>query len=128
MLYDAFLLCALLMLATIPFVAVHGGESVEPGNLVYQLCMGAVIFAYFVAYWSWKGRTLGMQSWGLQLETVSGRVPSFGTCVLRFLAAVLSWAPLGLGYWWQLWDRDRLAWHDRLSGTILCHYPRGRSS
>ena len=39
-------------------------------------------------------------------------------------AAILSWAPLGLGFLWQLWDKDKLAWHDRLSGTRLRHYPK----
>jgi uncharacterized RDD family membrane protein YckC len=43
---------------------------------------------------------------------------------LRFFAAILSWLPAGLGFWWQLWDKDKLAWHDRLSGTRLRHYPK----
>jgi uncharacterized RDD family membrane protein YckC len=125
MLYDAFLLFALLMLATLPFIAARSGEMVEPDdNAFFQLVLFAVIFAYFVGYWTWKGRTLGMQSWGLQLETVEHRVPGFGACTLRFFAALLSWAPLGLGFFWQLWDRDRRTWHDRLSRTYLSYYPR----
>ena len=127
MLYDAFLLLALLMLATVPFIAARGGEMVEPGdNRAYQLVLFAVIYAYFVGYWSWKGRTLGMQSWGLQLETAAHEVPRFDACTLRFFAALLSWLPLGLGFFWQLWDRERRTWHDRLSHTWLNHYPRHR--
>jgi len=35
--------------------------------------------------------------------------------------------PAGLGWWWMLVDRERLAWHDRLSGTrIVLVPPRGR--
>jgi uncharacterized RDD family membrane protein YckC len=125
MLYDGLLLMALLMLATLPFVALRRGEFVEPGdNTVYRLTLFAVIFGYFVGYWCWKGRTLGMQSWGLQLQTPEQGRPGFAAASLRFVAALLSWAPLGLGFFWQLWDRDRLAWHDRLSRTRLNHYPR----
>jgi uncharacterized RDD family membrane protein YckC len=125
MLYDAILLFALLMLATIPFVALRDGEMVEPSrNTLYQLVLGGVIFAYFAAYWSWKGRTLGMQSWGLQLQTPDGRVPGIAAASLRFFAALLSLAVFGLGFFWQLWDRDRMTWHDRLSRTRLMHYPR----
>jgi uncharacterized RDD family membrane protein YckC len=125
MLYDAFLLFALMMLATLPFIAARGGEMVEPDdNAVLQLVLFLVIFAYFVGYWAWKGRTLGMQSWGLQLETAEQRVPGFRACTLRFFASLLSWAPLGLGFFWQLWDRDRRTWHDRLSRTFLSYYPR----
>ena len=43
---------------------------------------------------------------------------------LRFVAALLSWAAVGLGFLWQLWDRDRLTWHDRISGTRIVHYPK----
>jgi uncharacterized RDD family membrane protein YckC len=125
MLYDAILLFALLMLATIPFVALRGGEMVEPSrNTLYQLVLGSVIFAYFVAYWSWKGRTLGMQSWGLQLQTPDGHVPDIPAASLRFFASLLSLAAFGLGFFWQLWDRERMTWHDRLSRTRLMHYPR----
>jgi uncharacterized RDD family membrane protein YckC len=35
----------------------------------------------------------------------------------------LSWLPLGLGFFWVLFDRDRRAWHDRLSGTRLVFRP-----
>ena len=125
MLYDTILLFALLMLATIPFVALRGGEMVEPSrNTVYRIALAAVIFTYFVAYWSWKGRTLGMQSWGLQLQARDGRVPGVATASLRFFAALLSLAVLGLGFLWQLWDREHLTWHDRWSNTRLMHYPR----
>ena len=125
MLYDGFLLLALLMLVTLPFVAVRGGEFVAPAdNTMYRLVLAAVIFAYFTVYWTWKGRTLGMQSWGLQLETPEHEIPGYRACAIRFFAALVSWAPLGLGFAWQLWDRDRLTWHDRLSRTRLNWYPR----
>ena len=125
MLYDAVLVLALLMMATIPFIAVRGGEPVEPGdNRVYQLTMLLVVYLFFTGFWSWRGKTLGMQSWRLRLEKPDGSVPGFGAASLRFATAVLSWLPLGLGFLWQLWDKDKLTWHDRLSGTRLRHYPK----
>ncbi len=42
----------------------------------------------------------------------------------RFIVAIISWLPAGLGFWWQLWDRDKLTWHDRVSGTRLVYYPK----
>ncbi len=125
MLYDALLVLALLIMATLPFVAVRGGEPVETGeNRLYQVTMLLVIYLFFTGFWSWSGKTLGMQSWRLRLERPDGTVPSFGTASLRFAAAILSWLPLGLGFLWQLWDKDKLTWHDRLSGTRLRHYPK----
>ncbi|MBT8092160.1 MAG: RDD family protein [Gammaproteobacteria bacterium] len=125
MLYDGLLVTALLFLATLPFIALRGGEPVESGeNMLYRAVLALVIYAFYVGFWSRTGRTLGMQSWRLQLETDDGDVPSVGRATLRFAAALLSWLPLGLGFLWQLWDRQRLTWHDRLSGTRLVYYPK----
>lgn len=123
--YDTLLVLALLILATIPFIAARGGEFVEPqDNFGFQLTLLAVMYAFFVGFWTRKGRTLGMQSWGLQVEAVGGGRPSPGQATLRFFAAILSWAVVGLGFLWQLVDRDKLTWHDRLSNTRLVHYPK----
>ena len=127
-LYDSLLLFALWFLATVPFIAISGGESVESGSgllhIVYQVTLFLVAYGFFVGFWTTKGRTLGMQSWGLQLETGDGQVPGVGAATVRFFAAILSWIPVGLGFFWQLWAPARLTWHDRLSGTRLVYYPR----
>ena len=124
-LYDSLLIAACLFLATVPFIAVRGGEPVETDeNIIYQLVLVLVVYLFFTGFWSRSGRTLGMQSWRLQLQTEEGEVPSFGRASLRFVAALLSLIPLGLGFWWQLWDRDRLTWHDRISKTRLVYYPK----
>lgn len=124
-LYDSLLILALLFLATIPFIAIRAGEPVEAtGNLPYQITLSVVIFVFFVGFWSHSGRTLGMQSWGLQVETVDGRIPSVGQASIRFCVAIFSWLAVGLGFLWQLWDKDKCTWHDKLSGTRLMHYPK----
>lgn len=123
--YDTLLIVALLFLTTIPFIALRGGEPVEVGdNALYRAVLVLVVYAFFVGFWTRAGRTLGMQSWGLQLETMDGERPSLAAASVRFVAAVLSWMPAGLGYLWQLWDRDHLTWHDRISGTRIVHYPK----
>ena len=123
-LYDGLLVLALMFLGTLPFVAAAGGEPVAPGSSGYQLTMLCISFLFFAGFWSGYGRTLGMQSWRLRIETVDGRKPGIAQSAIRFFAAILSWLPGGLGFWWQLIDRDRLTWHDRLSGTRLRYYPK----
>lgn len=124
MFYDTLLVVALLGLVTVPFIAMRGGESVEAESLLHQLSLLLVAYLFFTGYWSRYGHTLGMQAWRLKLETADGDRPDFAACSIRFFAAVLSMLPVGLGFWWQLWDKDGLAWHDRLSGTRLIHYPK----
>lgn len=123
-LYDFLLLFALLMLATIPFVAMRSGEFVEPYTPAHQLTLLLVAYVFFVGFWTRSGSTLGMLAWGLRIEKNGRQTPDIGSATIRFFAALLSWLPLGLGFLWQLWDRDQLTWHDKLSGTRLRYYPK----
>jgi uncharacterized RDD family membrane protein YckC len=123
--YDALLLLALWIITILVFIGFNKGEAIETyQNLPLQVALATVSFAFFVGYWTRVGRTLGMQSWGLQLETPDGGKPTLATASVRFFAAILSWTPAGLGFLWQLWDKDKLTWHDRISGTRLVHYPK----
>ena len=128
MVYDTLLLSALWILATIPLFAINDARIIDSSSgllhIVHQLTMLLVAYAFFVGFWTAKGRTLGMQSWGLQVETEDGSIPGKGAATVRFIVACLSLAVFGLGFLWQLWDRERLTWHDRLSKTRLVYYPR----
>lgn len=126
-LYDNLLILALMILASLAFIAVRGGESVASGDSVYRFVLLIIAYLFYVGYWAHYGRTLGMQSWRMQLETANGEKPDFARASLRFFAVFLSLVPLGLGFWWQLWDKDGLAWHDRMSGTRLRYYPKSKS-
>jgi uncharacterized RDD family membrane protein YckC len=127
-LYDTLLLLALLFMATIPFIALRGGEAVAPETPSYQLAMVAVAYLFFVGFWTRVGSTLGMRSWRLRVEAEGQRLPTVGEASIRFAVAILSWLCLGLGFLWQLWDRDGLTWHDRASGTRLRYYPRKKDA
>jgi uncharacterized RDD family membrane protein YckC len=128
-LYDSLLVLALLCLATIPFVAVRGGEAVDPSTASYQLSLLAVTYLYFVGFWCRVGGTLGMRSWRIRIEAQGRRLPTVSEASNRFFVAIVSWLCLGLGFVWQLWDRDSLTWHDRASGTRLRYYPKtGKNS
>ncbi len=126
--YDLLLVFACLVMLAIITNASLGGESVYAGGPMYvhayNVARFLIVFLFFVLYWSGPGRTLGMQSWRLQLETFDGGRPTKRIAAVRFFAALLSLAPLGLGFLWQLWDKDKLTWHDRISKTRVVHYPK----
>jgi len=122
--YDILLIVALLMLVTTFFLITRGGEAVEPYTLPHQITSFVVIYTFFVGFWIKSGSTLGMLAWGLRVETRDGQVPTFARANLRFFAAIVSWAAAGLGFLWQLWDKDGLTWHDHLSDTRLRHYAK----
>jgi uncharacterized RDD family membrane protein YckC len=123
-LYDSLLVIALMGFGTVPTLIIRGGEAIDPGNVNYQLILLAIAWLFFAMFWSRYGRTLGLQSWRMRIEMFDGSKPTFVAASIRFFAAILSWLPAGLGFWWALWDKDKLAWHDRLSRTRLRYYPK----
>jgi uncharacterized RDD family membrane protein YckC len=84
----------------------------------------AAIALFFVWFWTRSGQTLGMQSWRLRLEREDGRLIDWRTGLARLCLATVSFLCLGLGYWWILVDRDRRAWHDRLTATRVVVLPK----
>lgn len=84
----------------------------------------ACVAVFFTAFWRKGGQTLGMQAWRIKLVDAQGEIPGTGRCLLRCLAALVSLAPAGLGYWWCLVDRRKRYWHDYLSGTHLLLLPK----
>lgn len=119
MCYDGLLLFAVLFAATAVILPLTGGEAVAPNDPLYSGYLLAVSFAYFGWFWTHGGQTLGMRAWGVRVVDGSGRPPGWRRGLLRFVAALLSWLPLGLGFLWVIVDGRKRAWHDRLSGTRL---------
>lgn len=117
--YDAFLLAAILFAATAVLLPFTGGEAISPDNGLYSLYLIVVSFAYFGWFWTHGGQTLGMRTWSLRLVGAGGNAANWLQALSRFAGACLSWLALGAGFLWLLVDRDRLTWHDRLSGTKI---------
>jgi uncharacterized RDD family membrane protein YckC len=131
MLYDALLVTALLMIVTAAFLPLTSGEAITYERVgafeyVYRLLLLAVVVAFFGVFWTRRGQTLGMAAWRLQLVRVDGARIAWRDVLLRLGGACVSWAALGLGYFWIWIDRDRLAWHDRWSGTRVIVLPKRR--
>ena len=117
--YDLLIVVALLMTATIATILVRGGSAISPGSIWFQLLLLSIWWLYFAWSWAERGQTVGMRAWRLVLTTEAGDGVGWARASLRFIAAGLSTAVVGLGFVWCLFDRDRRAWHDGLSRTRL---------
>jgi uncharacterized RDD family membrane protein YckC len=124
--YDAVLVFGvLLLLWTIYYfilIALTGQEDAghSPlGQLYWWTLAPLAMVGFHVWFWTHGGQTLGMKSWRLRVAGLDGGDPGLREALLRYLFAWISAAALGLGFLWVLFDRDRLAWHDRLSDTRL---------
>jgi uncharacterized RDD family membrane protein YckC len=127
--YDAFLLTALLMIFTGGALFFTHGAAVVPstaGNWVYVYRAGLVlvIAGYYALNWLRSGQTLGMRAWRLRTVSDSGRTLSWRAVILRICFGFIAWAPAALGVLWLYLDPEHLALHDRLSKTRVIRLSR----
>lgn len=98
----------------------------EKANLGLEGFIGwlLVIIAFYVFFWRRGGQTIGMRAWRLRLIGHDYARASWTACLLRALTAPASLLVFGVGYWWQLLDKEQLTLHDRASGTQVVLLPK----
>jgi uncharacterized RDD family membrane protein YckC len=82
------------------------------------------LLVYHMAFWAWKGTTLGGIVVGVRLVRAGGGALRFADALVRSLASVFSVAALGIGCFWMLYDDERQMWHDKIAGTYAVKVPR----
>lgn len=116
MLYDSFLIFAVLFLASAIALFFNQGEAIESSPL-FTLFLLCTVFTFYAWFWNKSGQTLGMRVWKIRIVSEPGGNPGWGTSYLRLIFALLSILCFGLGYWWRLFKP--YTWHDRLSQTRI---------
>lgn len=129
--YDLILLIALCFIiasmvsifTTFLFNDLNAITKEHPLYLLNQIIMLSTIFLtgflFYVWFWSHGGQTLGMKTWMLLLVADNGKEITRKQAAIRALAATLSWAVLGLGFVWSIFDARKRTWHDILSASHL---------
>ena len=118
--YDFFPVLGLWFVAAGVFTAIHG-DSVRGGwlGLLEFAVLWLLAGLYAVLSWRRGGQTLGARAWRLRVVAASGGSATARAAWLRYAMGSVSLLAAGLGFWWAWIDRDRLTWHDRISGTRM---------
>ena len=135
--YDALLCLAIAMVVTLLYQqgllrAIYGNDHLkalaDAGALDADPLLASLVFlslfAFFAKFWTHSGQTLGMQVWRIRVQNRDGSAISLLQALLRFMTALASWACLGLGFWWMLWDKQKNSWHDRYSESVIVSLPK----
>lgn len=117
--YEALILAALLLAATLPIVLLTRGWDHAYSRLALQTGLLIICGGFYVAQWRGMGQTLPMKTWRMRLTLANGEPLGTSRAVLRYLAAIASLATLGAGFLWALIDKDKQFLHDRVCGTRL---------
>jgi uncharacterized RDD family membrane protein YckC len=115
--YDTLLLLAVLFFATLLVLPFNHGEAFNSGQYFFPCYLVLIAFLFFGWFWTHGGQTLGLRAWKMRVIPERSGSISWKLAGFRFLAAMLSWGLLGVGFWWILVDPKRQALHDRLSKT-----------
>lgn len=129
LLYDTLLIVALMMIATALFLPLTGGEAVSAEThptltVVYQLVLLSLLVAFYGYFWTRGGQTLGMAAWRLRVEREDHGLLTWPDTLRRLAWAAVSLLCAGAGLLWVVVDRERRAWHDRLSRTRVVVVPK----
>jgi uncharacterized RDD family membrane protein YckC len=124
MLYDAFILLGLLILASAAALPFGDINKVALHDFWFTLWLLTVCFAYLGGCWRNGGITLGMRAWRVRLVSCDEQVISWPRCLLRFLVGLISLGAFGLGIFWAIVDSKNRGWHDLAARTLLIKTPK----
>ena len=85
----------------------------------------ALLIAYNIALWTWRGATVGGIIAQMRVVRTDGLPLTLTDALVRGLSSIFSVAVLGLGFFWILKDPERESWHDKIAGTCVVAVPNG---
>jgi len=84
----------------------------------YAVVTACVALLYKVLWALSGGDTPGMAAVQLRLINFDGNRPSREERLLRVLVSIVSFASMGVGLLWCLFDEEKLTWHDHITKTF----------
>lgn len=120
--YDLLPLLGLWFFAGAIALALSGGTleaHQDLRKLLTQAFVLAFTAAYFTISWARGGQTIGMRAWRLRVTRADGTRVGWPRALLRFGVALISFAVLGIGFWWALFEPCKRTWHDLAAQTCV---------
>jgi len=126
MLYDFMLVLSFVIVvgffSMVIVMSLFSIDNVEAGGITAKLFFPYLVllsFGFYGWFWTHGGQTLGMRAWKLKLINHQGHTVSWTQAFFRYCYAVISWLPLGAGYFWMLFDKKKRTLHDRASRSYI---------
>jgi uncharacterized RDD family membrane protein YckC len=126
----AVLLDAILLgIVTAPLVPVWGPQVTFTGtgtagafqvNAQANAIGGLLGLIYFTGMWAWRGQTVGMMPFNLQVVGVAdGKKIDVFRGLLRYVGFIVSIIPIFIGLIWAAFDARKQGWHDKIASTVV---------
>tara|TARA_B100001750_G_C15467766_1_gene578038 strand:+ start:212 stop:628 length:417 start_codon:yes stop_codon:yes gene_type:complete len=120
LIYDSLLIAAIIIVASLLLVFING-EYPKPGTFLsviqffISILVGPLFYSYF--WLTNDGQTTGMQAWKIKLVSSNESKLNMKQTYLRCLISVISFLFIGIGYFWILFNKNKLSWSDIATKT-----------
>lgn len=116
--YDIFLVFSLAFFIVGILLIVFFDKQAQVNNWVFLALLST---SYFYFAWSWVkgGQTLGMKAWKFHIVQNNDKNITHQQAFIRFILSIVSFSTVGLGFIYQLFNKNNLTLHDRFSNTKL---------
>ena len=105
------------------FYLMYGDEFIyKAGDFTFinTLINYVLPFLAVIVLWKSKGATPGKMLIKAKIvDEITFEQPSTKQLIVRYFAYIISFIPLGLGYFWAGWDSRKQTWHDKLAHTVV---------
>ena len=115
MFYDSFLAFSLVFFIGLVTNALFGSM----GDAFFYVITLPGVYLYFTISWVKGRQTIGMKAWKFQVIQTNQQSITHQQAFVRFLAGFISFLTFGGGFIYQLFNQNNLAWHDKISHTLL---------
>jgi uncharacterized RDD family membrane protein YckC len=103
-----------------PFLVSGGPWMTVAGAMTIMAVFGIVMFIYMTIAIGLRGRTIGMRLFGIEMvDAEENEYPTMHQAAVSSAVYLLSLPMLGLGFLPLLFNEERRAAHDLISGTVL---------
>lgn len=94
-------------------------DTAETMAITFAIIWAAGLFVYlWIGNAGW--RTMGKGLTGVRVvRKDSGQPLGPWRGLLRTLGYIVSLVPLGVGFLWAIWDKDKQTWHDKIAGSVV---------
>lgn len=95
----------------------NGVVTVNVVGNAYSTLIGLV---YFIGFWAWRGQTVGMMPFNMQVVGVAdGKKIDVVRGLLRYVGLIIAAIPLLIGLIWAAFDARKQGWHDKIASTVV---------
>lgn len=102
-------------------LSLSGGMLCNGANWLRIFLSMFVNPAYFALFWTLGGQTPGQYISGVRVVRLDGKRLNFLRSLVRWVGYIVSLFPLGLGYFWCLWDDRRQTFADKMARTVVVY-------